>query len=135
MPRRKHTINDIEESLMTSPSCRAKMFSQLCKHVEDGYSLDSFPDLTKHMLTLLFDQFPEEFSVKRLELASKTGLKYWEGIGRSQADGTCLGNSRAWVYNMINRYQWSDRLDLKADVKGSLNVSITNYSTPTGSTD
>ena len=58
---------------------------------------------------------------------TEEGKDYWETLGKRQSEGTCLGNSRSWYYNMSNRYGWRDKHDVQAEHKGSVNVNVISY--------
>ena len=72
-------------------------------------------------------KYPEEFPREEIELALVKGKEMWERIGLRQANGTCLGNSRSWFYNMANRYGWREKLDVEAEHKGEISVNVISY--------
>lgn len=96
------------------------------EHVEQGFSVESFPDAKK----ITIDKWLNELNYDEeiLEKSKRKGRLVWEIIGKKQSEGTCLGNSRSWYYNMANRYGWQDKISVDADVKGALSVEIVNYS-------
>lgn len=109
---------------------RKKMFKQLCQHVAKGYSKDCFTEMSLRHIEEFFEKYPLEFDMEEYNMAKQEGKQYWETLGRRQADGTCLGNSRTWFYNMAMRYGWTDRVEVKAEHKGAVAVNIVNYGTP-----
>jgi hypothetical protein len=113
--------------LADSPTERLKVFNALCKHLEQGYSMDCFDELSEGTIKKYFDVYPEEFDSERLSEALRNGKRFWESVGRKQACGECLGNSRSWYYNMANRYGWRERLDATVEAKGTLQVSVVSY--------
>lgn len=113
---------------------RRRIFRDLCKHVEAGYSLDCFRELSHVTIGEYLTTYPEEFVREELDEAMRAGKETWEGIGRRQATGDCLGNSRSWYYNMSNRYGWSDKQKVEAEHKGQVSVSVVNYATMKSST-
>jgi hypothetical protein len=131
MPKAKRNAKEEEQHIIDSLPAKEKLFKLLCKHVSDGFSYDCFPYCSDKLLNTLFRDFPAVFCQETFNNSLKQGKLAWEDIGRRQANGSCMGNSRAWVYNMINRYRWSDKLEVSADVKGKLDVSIVNYGSPT----
>jgi hypothetical protein len=36
---------------------------------------------------------------------------YWERLGRNMATGEISGNAASWVFNMKNRFKWTDRVE------------------------
>ncbi len=113
--------------LAESAIARRKTFMELRKHVEAGYSMDCFGDLSDVSIEKFLKDYPEEFVMTELMESMRKGKLKWENIGERQANGSCLGNSRSWVYNMINRYKWSDRLQVEAEHKGAIAVNIVSY--------
>lgn len=113
---------------------RQKVFKELLAHIRDGKSLDCFSALSEMSIWNYIKDYPDEFVKEDLEQAVRDAKDYWEDIGRRQSNGSCMGNSRAWYYNMANRYNWSERSKVEQDVKGSVSVSIVSYASPdTGS--
>ena len=106
---------------------RRKIFSELCKHLRCGYSLDCFEALSNSSISSFLKEYPLEFVQEDFETALRVGKQGWENIGRRQSDGTCLGNSRSWYYNMSNRYGWRDKVDVEAEHSGSIVVQVVNY--------
>jgi len=119
---------------LSSPEERKKIFKELLKHVSQGFSLDCFGMLSLETIEEWLKSFPNEFVREKLVEAQREGKTYWENIGHKQARGECLGNSRTWYYNMSNRYGWSERQEVKQDVKGAMQVNIVNYSKQNDST-
>ena len=108
---------------------RRKVFAELCQHIREGYSLDCFPALSEKSVRLYLELYKEEFVREDLDNAMRQGKVGWEDIGRRQANGQCLGNSRSWYYNMSNRYGWRDKVDIEAEHKGNLQVQVVSYAT------
>jgi hypothetical protein len=114
---------------------RRKVFAELCNHIREGYSLDCFPALSEKTVKLYLDLYKEEFVREDLDNAMRQGKVGWENIGRRQANGECLGNSRSWYYNMSNRYGWRDKVDIEAEHKGNLQVNVVSYASTKASRD
>lgn len=108
---------------------RKKVFKELLRHVEQGYSMDSFPSLSDTTIKKYLNTYKDEFVQEDLENAKRSGKVFWEGVGRRQANGECLGNSRSWYYNMANRYGWREKIDIEAEHKGAVNVNVVSYAT------
>jgi hypothetical protein len=114
---------------------RRKVFKELCDHVRQGYSLDCFGPLSDTSIRTYIKSYPEEFVEEELALAIRHAKAYWEQIGRRQSDGSCLGNSRSWYYNMANRYGWRDKVEIEAEHKGQISVNVVSYASSKRSTD
>lgn len=106
---------------------RRKVFLELCKHLTRGLSLDCFGPLSRPTILEYCKNYPEEFNEVELQEACRLGKQMWEDLGYQQSNGTCLGNSRTWFYNMAHRYQWTDRVHVEAEHKGTVNVAVVNY--------
>ena len=130
MKGKKQSYKDKVARLRENAGERGKTFKNFCQHIELGYSKDCFGELSVHHLEEMFQKYPLEFDVEEYKLAKQKGKAYWESLGRRQADGTCLGNSRTWFYNMSMRYGWSDKIEVKAEHKGALAINIVNYGSP-----
>lgn len=114
---------------------RKKVFKELLAHIEAGYSLDSFPCLSANSVRGYFERYPDEFVREEYEASLRKGRVFWEDIGKRQANGQCLGNSRTWFYNMANRFGWREKIEVEAEHKGSLNVNVVSYATRKASQD
>jgi hypothetical protein len=100
---------------------------ELCQHLENGFSVESFEYLSKATILELIKKYPDEFNDDDLEHARRLGRDSWERIGLRQALGDCIGNSRTWFYNMANRYGWRDKIDVESEHKGQVQVSVVSY--------
>lgn len=122
-----------KKRLEESAEERRKMFSRVCAHLRAGYSLDCFDELSEAAVKRYIEAFPAEFCPHEYARACRLGKLGWEQIGRRQADGTCIGNSRSWYYNMSNRYGWSERSQIDADVRNAVSVTVIKYDRKSGS--
>ncbi len=114
---------------------RIKIFKELISHISTGYSLDCFGPLSDKSIGYFLKTYPQEFVQEELDNAMRDGKNYWENIGHRQAQGSCLGNSRTWYYNMANRFGWREKIDIEAEHKGSVNINVVSYATRKDSTD
>ena len=112
------------EKLSSSAEERKKCFKELLKHIENGFSMDCFEMLSEVTIYEFMKKYPSEFCEGELQEAMRKGKLGWERLGRRQSDGTCLGNSRAWYYNMVNRYGWRERQEIKAEHAGQVQVNV-----------
>lgn len=135
MKGRKLTYKERVEKLESDSSERRRVASALCKHLSEGYSVESFSELTTNSLKRYMNLYKEEFIPEEIELAVQQGRDMWESIGRKQATGDCLGNSRTWWLNMAHRYKWSDRVNIETEHKGSVAVNIVSYASSKVPTD
>ena len=106
---------------------RRRIFRELLKHIQGGMSLESFPDMSADTVHHYLEAFPEEFCPQEYAKAMRAGRLFWEGLGRRQATGECLGNSRTWFYNMANRFGWRERVDVESTHKGEVGVTVVSY--------
>ena len=106
---------------------REKLTRNFLEHLSAGYSKESFGEISKKNLQKLLSSVDENLLCQALARGRHT----WESIGKRQAEGVCLGNSRSWILNMINRYGWAEKLQIEADVKGALKVEVVNYADTT----
>lgn len=126
----KAKINSVQESkrlFEASSEERRKIFRALCLHVRAGYSVDCFSKMSEQRVFDCLKLYKEEFILEEFEQAMREGKQGWEQIGRRQANGECLGNSRSWFYNMAQRYKWSDRVQVESDNKHAVSVNIVSY--------
>ncbi len=125
------------QDLRDSKELRKKVLGAYCEHVSSGFKGDSF-EIDKKIIEKCFQEFRDEFEHEHglsIEAAEREGLRFWESVGRSQALGECLGNARAWIYNMANRYGWTDKQRVEQEHKGTVAVNIVQYKAPGGAVD
>lgn len=94
---------------------KKKYCEELIKHMSLGFGFDSFAaDVSVHKDTLYeWAKQHKEFSDAK-KLGQAKCLKYWERIGILGASGKLKGfNPVAYIFNMKNRFGWSDKTDLK----------------------
>ena len=125
---KRATQKEFWEKMKKDPAIRRKTFEKLLAHVRAGLSLSCFSDMSLKSVEECLEKYPEEFCSLELQCALRDGQNYWENLGKMQANGSCMGNSRSWYYNMSNRYGWSDKQDIKAEHSGSMQVQVVSYS-------
>ena len=115
-----------EKSDLDRPEVRKIVWDDTLRHVRAGFSIESckygkgiFENLLKMGLT--------EYSEAEFEQSVREGMRFWEGVGRDQALGSCLGNSRAWAFNMCHRYGWSDRQKVDVTHGGQVSVNVVSF--------
>lgn len=127
MKGKKLTHKERVEKLEADSNERRRICRELCAHLAEGYSLESFSEISTNSLRKYINLYKEEFPQEEIDLAMQKGRDMWESIGRRQAMGDCLGNSRTWFYNMAHRYKWSDRVNVETEHKGNVNVNVVSY--------
>lgn len=135
MKGKKVSTKERRQRAEQSATDRRKLFHELCNHVAQGYSMDCFPPLSDTTIEKYLNLYPEEFCREELIEAQRKGKVFWEGLGRRQASGDCLGNSRTWYYNMANRYGWREKLDIEAEHKGQVQVNVVSYASKKASSN
>ncbi len=94
---------------------RKKLFRSFCKHLAEGFSIDSFPLADRKTIRRYAQEFPEDFPPEKLDEAARKGLLVWERMGKRGANGELSGfNATAWIFNMKNRAGWKDRTEVEA---------------------
>lgn len=129
MQGRKLTTYEKSLKFAEEAGYRREIFQLLLKHVEKGFSLDSFEHASDDSIRKYLKLYKEEWNEEELRQAQRKGKGLWEDIGFRQANGQCIGNSRSWYYNMANRYGWREKLDIEAEHKGQVQVNIVSYAT------
>ncbi len=89
--------------------------------------MDCFGPLSEVSIRKYLKVYQDEFIQEELDAALRESKTYWEGIGRRQANGECLGNSRSWYYNMANRFGWREKIDIEDEHKGQVSVNVISY--------
>lgn len=135
MKGKKVSLTERQGKLEADSIERKKVFKELLTHIESGYSLESFPQLSPNTIRGYLAKYKDEFIQEELDAALRKARGYWEDIGKRQANGQCLGNSRTWFYNMANRFGWREKIEVEAEHKGSINVNVVSYATRKASQD
>lgn len=129
MKGKKLSIKERMAKLEGDKAERKKIFKELLDHVSSGLSMESFGPLSLTSVKTYLSSYPEEFVQEELDNAIRNSRSYWEDIGKRQANGQCLGNSRTWFYNMANRFGWREKLEVEAEHKGQVNINVVSYAT------
>ena len=106
---------------------RSKLFRELCQHIKEGFSIDSWGWMRPELVEEWFKTYPCEFIQDDFAKASSEARHMWEQIGKGQSNGTCHGNAQAWKFNMTNRFKWVDKINIDADIKGAVSVEVVSY--------
>lgn len=135
MKGKKMTLEERKVKIEGDSIERRKVFKELVCHIQAGYSLNCFGPLSPDAIRKYLKVYPKEFIEEELQAAMRLGQSGWEEIGRKQSNGTCLGNSRSWYYNMANRYGWREKVDITAEHKGQVQVQVVSYASQQSSKD
>lgn len=113
--------------LENDPAARKGIFEKLLAHLSKGFSMHCFEDLSKEAIEKWCKLYPDEFDEEEIIEAKRRGELSWEKIGHSQASGASLGNSRSWILNMINRYNWKEKVEIDAKHSGEILIQVVDY--------
>lgn len=101
---------------------RPEYCQMLIDHMSDGYSFETFAPKAKVSVKSIYnwvDQHPAFLQAKK-DGKSASRL-FWESLGVDAAKGKIENFSAAcWIFNMKNRFQWSDRKEVKMKAKMSI---------------
>ncbi len=128
--RKRLSGKALEKDLETNCELRKELFSDLLRHLRAGYSIDCFGALSEQSIRMMLKTYQDDWIEGELIEAMRDAKQGWEQLGRHQADGSCVGNSRSWVYNMINRYDWTDKTKVETTGTQAVNVNIVSYTSP-----
>lgn len=85
----------------------------LIDHMSTGLSYNTFVVVAKVNLDTLYEwekQHPEFSEAKKEAFAH--AQSYWERLGQALVTGVTKGSAAAWIFNMKNRFKWTDRQDI-----------------------
>lgn len=87
-----------------------------CRHLERGFSENSFPDDEAKDVENLAKKLDEENQcktnyVKLISVSKRKGMLFWEKIGlQGILCKEIKFNGSAWMFVMKNRFNWKDKL-------------------------
>lgn len=116
---------------------KEELCEELVDHMKEGFSFESFGAVANVDRATLFrwknkhDEFKEAY-----ELGFVHSLFNWEKVGK---EGLYMGgkdnpfNSAVWIFNMKNRFNWTDKkeIEAKVEVKTPL-FKVVNYDDDSG---
>lgn len=119
---------------MTAGRPRAEFKPEYCdmviKHMERGFSFESFAGVlgcSKELLYSFVERHPEFADAKR-EAFERSRL-FWENIAIDNivehnipGEGSRKLNSTAWIFNMKNRFGWTDKQEVQQNISGELAI-------------
>lgn len=124
---KKQSYKEYTQLLESDQKERQKLFKAFLAHLKEGLSPEAFYLVSFQRLKDLLQRYKNEFDEEEIQISCQEGRDWWERLGKAQANGQNLGNSRAWWYNMVHRYGWSDKVEVKATHDGTVNVNIVSY--------
>ena len=65
-----------------------------------------------------------EFKEEMLAEIERNYMRYWEQLGIDGATGSDKFNAPAWIFNMKNRFKWSDRQTLETESDNPFEVKL-----------
>lgn len=93
-----------------TPKERKAACNRFCEHIEQGFSIASWPEADDDTIRTYIEKFPEDFDAEMIETAKRECLKFWEEMGINGTRGKIpFFNCASWIFNMKNRAGWTDR--------------------------
>lgn len=98
------------------PTTYKKKYCQLLiDHMKKGLSFEAFgavADVSKETLYTWTEKHSEFLDAKRR--GEQHSRLLWESIGLKASAGQISGfSASAWIFNMKNRFRWSDRMEIE----------------------
>jgi hypothetical protein len=101
----------------------------LIKHMSEGLSFESFGGVVNcHDDTLRnwCELFPEFLDARKRGL--QANKIFWERVGVDGAMGKIPGfNATSWIFNMKNRFKWTDRLESNTNHSGKIDIPAVTF--------
>lgn len=88
-------------------------------HMAAGGSIEEFAGkmrISKQSIYNWKEKFPEFLDA--INVGTEASHAFWAQVGRDLATGrgdSKDGNPTAWIFNMKNRFKWTDRQDMTTD--------------------
>ena len=95
-----------------TPAARKDACNRFCEHIEQGYSMDSWPDADVDTVKTYMKNYPEDFDPEMIATAKRESLLFWEKQGIKGMQGKIpFFSAASWIFNMKNRAGWRDKVD------------------------
>ena len=95
-----------------TPKDRKAACQRFCEHVEQGYSMKSWPEAHDDTVRTYMERYPEDFDKEMIETAQRESLLFWEKAGIAGMMGKIpFFSAASWIFNMKNRAGWTDKVD------------------------
>jgi hypothetical protein len=102
---------------------------QLIAHMSEGYGPNTFGakvGVARETIYVWIKEIPEFGEAHKLGLAHYE--KVWEQMGMQGVMGSVQGfNASAWIFNMKNRFKWTDRQETTHEAGESIKVILEDY--------
>jgi len=125
---RKHAVKNLGNQnalkFKTSEE-RKKLLHAYLKHVESGFSDEAFPECDMDTFNEYVVKFPIDFPTDMILRARRNRRLFWEEMGIKGSAGKLKGfNSKAWEFNMKNRFKhdWKEKQEIEH--KGGLSNTL-----------
>lgn len=103
---------------------RRRVFDLYKEHRAAGFTRDSFTECTHQTLMKMVSDHPDEFSDDEVSGIERTYQRFWEKVGIEGAQGDDKFNAPGWIFNMKNRFKWSDRQVLVGDTENPFELTL-----------
>lgn len=133
-PGQQSNKNNLPMNLkLRTPEERLAMFKSYCKHLEDGFSRESFPDMSYEAVEEYVANFSDELDAEEMHKAWRTGRKRWEVTGQKGCIGA--GNyknfkSTAYIFIMQNMYGLKQNVNVTGKTEQDITHTIVEIAMP-----
>lgn len=106
-----------------TPEERKALCDDYCKHMEQGLAKEEFVPCDMQTFRKYLHTYPEDFDTEKIEQAERKGRLFWSNLGIHLAAGDekmKFAHPSIWIFNMKNRYGWTDKHDLTSGGKAIL---------------
>ena len=118
---------------LKTPDERLAMFKNYCKHLEDGFSRESFPDMSYEAVEEYVANFADELDADEMHKSWRIGRKRWEVTGQKG----CIGagayknfKSTAYIFIMQNMYGMKQNVNVTGETKQDVTHTIVEVGIP-----
>lgn len=108
-----------------TPEKRRAVWDAWKLHRQSGLSGNSFPLASQEVVVDMVNKYPQEFDRDEIAKVEREYMKKWEEMG---IDGMMGKNpyfqGSPWIFNMKNRFKWSDRIFSGAEGDDPFEVKV-----------
>ena len=111
---------------------REEYCQMLIDHMAKGYSFEAFAGVVNISTSNLYEWVGrhEAFQEAR-NIAFNKSMLFWEKVGKGGATGQIKGfSAAAWIFNMKNRFKWSDRQDFEVSARYEKDIKTIEKMSP-----
>jgi len=93
---------------------KQEIYRQYCEHLSKGYSKESFVPCDYRTVESYVEKYPDVLPPEKMQQALRKGQLWWEKTGMGGMLGKLDGpfSSGTWVFNMKNRYGWTNKQEI-----------------------